>query len=174
MQQNSGGKQRSTRCSVCTHPKVVQIDRDLLAMNGTLAEVGERYGVSQWALSAHGLNHLDGYNRSWAAMNREKKKKSAQTIHTKDNQHSRKKEPLCTISDFPIASEKSQPIIVNNYTSVESTSKESDTSVMSKRSSDKITNTRKSIERSIDDLILDHKIEITKLEHWKSLGKQVV
>ena len=148
-------------------------------MNGTLTEVGERYGVSQWSLSSHGLNHLDGYNRSWAAMNRENKKKSikqpefferlerdeligsAKVMDSKIPHRSVGN--LCKMSDFP----EPKATTVTKETVVQRQIRDYHQT---------IDDAKNSVPENmpIDDLILEHKLEITKLEHMKSLGKQVV
>jgi hypothetical protein len=46
------------KCKACVHPKRDEINRQLLKQDLTLAQVGERYGLTSSGLDRHKANHL--------------------------------------------------------------------------------------------------------------------
>lgn len=46
------------RCTVCTHPKRDEVNRQLLKRSSSQADIAQRYGLSTSAIDRHVANHL--------------------------------------------------------------------------------------------------------------------
>lgn len=114
--------------------------------------------ISVKTLSSHGLNHLPGYDRSlpYQRNNRAKRTARQQTNPVSQQAFEVPSRAVGKISDGAMVI----PRIPSNHVTI----KDDSIVVSSNKAQDlKASNT------SIDDQILYHKLEITKLEHLKSI-----
>ena len=110
-------------------------------------------------LSSHGLNHLPGYNRS---LPYQRLKRDQHGAGTKINQQQITEVPSRGVGKI---SDNYSAMVIPRIPSNNVTIKDDSVIVSSAKSPEIKTNT------SLDDQILYHKLEITKLEHLKSIGR---
>ena len=174
-----GKRGQKNGCCICKHPHINEINADMLEYKLTLPQIIKKYSldITDKHLSYHGVHHVTGYDRAnlgkkimWGTLDKSKINPSKPVVQYPENRISHRSsgkivdifDPTETMAKFSHASREKQDCLVIEP----KVAKVAETHVVTQTSSDPV--------MAVDDLILEHKLEITRLEHMKSLGKTVV